>query len=64
MIVVASREAAKRVKEHGYKTMLSGVGQATLLAWLCQQWLRDEGIELTMMAEVGFFGHDPRPADP
>jgi acyl CoA:acetate/3-ketoacid CoA transferase alpha subunit/acyl CoA:acetate/3-ketoacid CoA transferase beta subunit len=64
MIVVASREAAKRVKEHGYKTMLSGVGQATLLAWLCQQWLRDEGFELTMMAEVGFFGHDPRPADP
>lgn len=64
MIVVASREAAKRVKDNGYKTMLSGVGQATLLAWLCKQWLRDEGIELTMMAEVGFFGHDPRPADP
>lgn len=64
MVVLASREAAKRVKANGYKTMLSGVGQATLLAWLAKQWLRDEGIELTMMAEVGFFGHDPRPADP
>lgn len=64
MVVQGSRAAAERVRENGYKTCLSGVGQATLAAWLAQHSLREDQVELQMMAEVGFFGHDPRPADP
>jgi len=64
MIVQASHAMAGRVREHGYKTCLSGVGQAGLAAWLAQDRLLKEDIELTMMAEIGIYGHDPRPADP
>ena len=44
--------------------MLSGIGQATLMAWLAAHRLRDEGAEIALMAETGVYGHDPRPADP
>lgn len=64
MIVYASRAAAERIRERGYKTMLSGIGQATLMAWLAAHRLRDEGAEIALMAETGIYGHDPRPADP
>lgn len=64
MIVQASRAAADRIREREYRTVLSGVGQATLLAWLAAHRLRQEGIEFAMMAETGIYGHDPRPSDP
>lgn len=64
MIVHASRAVADRIKRHHLKTVLSGVGQATLMAWLAAHALRKEGIHFTMMAETGIYGHDPRPSDP
>lgn len=64
MIVQASRVVADRMKAGELKTVLSGVGQATLMAWLAAHALRREGIDITMMAETGIIGHDPRPADP
>jgi acyl CoA:acetate/3-ketoacid CoA transferase beta subunit len=64
MIVQAARLVATRMKERELKTVLSGVGQATLMAWLAAHDLRREGREITMMAETGIYGHDPRPADP
>lgn len=64
MIVQAARETAKRIRENGYRTVLSGVGQATLTAWLAEHELRKEDKSITMMAETGIYGHDPRPSDP
>ncbi len=64
MIVQAARTVATRLRDEEYKTILSGVGQATLMAWLAAHALRDEGREVTMMAETGIYGHDPRPSDP
>ncbi len=64
MVIHASREVARRIKDKNYTTCLSGVGYATLMAWLAAHKLRDEGHEFTMMAETGIYGHDPRPADP
>lgn len=64
MIVQAARLVAARMKERELKTVLSGVGQATLMAWLAAHDLRRQGREITMMAETGIYGHDPRPADP
>jgi len=64
MVVHASRLVADRMKERKLKTILSGVGQATLMAWLAAHALRKERYEITMMAETGIYGHDPRPADP
>jgi acyl CoA:acetate/3-ketoacid CoA transferase alpha subunit/acyl CoA:acetate/3-ketoacid CoA transferase beta subunit len=64
MIALGARAVAQRIRERGYRTLLSGVGQATLMAWLAADRLRDEGIEVAMMAETGMYGQDPRPADP
>jgi acyl CoA:acetate/3-ketoacid CoA transferase alpha subunit/acyl CoA:acetate/3-ketoacid CoA transferase beta subunit len=64
MIVHAARHLARRVRDAGYKTVLAGVGQATLMSWLALHALRDEGVEVALMLETGVLGHDPRPADP
>lgn len=64
MIVQASREVAKRIVGSGYKTVLAGAGQASLMCWLAAHRLRDEGVEFAMLAETGMYGFDPRPGDP
>ena len=64
MIVQGAREVARRATAFGYRTCLAGVGYTTLMSWLATHELRKKGRELTMMAETGIFGHDPRPADP
>ena len=64
MIVQAARVITIRMKDQHLQTVLSGVGQATLMAWLAAHELRKEDYEITMMAETGIYGHDPRPADP
>jgi acyl CoA:acetate/3-ketoacid CoA transferase alpha subunit len=64
MIVQASREVAKRIVASGYKTMLAGAGQASLMCWLAAHRLREEGVEIAILAETGMYGFDPRPGDP
>jgi acyl CoA:acetate/3-ketoacid CoA transferase alpha subunit len=64
MIVQGARATSARIKAGGYKTVLSGVGQAALMAWLAAHRLREEGVEFAMVAETGMYGHDPRPGDP
>lgn len=64
MIVQAARVTSERVKAAGHRTLLSGVGQAALAAWLAGHRLREEGVDVTLLAETGMVGHDPRPADP
>lgn len=64
MIVQGARAISTRIAARGYKTVLSGVGQAALVAWLAAHRLRDEGVEFAMLAETGMYGHDPRPGDP
>ena len=64
MIVQAARVTSERVRAAGHRTLLSGVGQAALAAWLAGHRLREEGVDVTLLAETGMVGHDPRPADP
>jgi acyl CoA:acetate/3-ketoacid CoA transferase alpha subunit len=64
MIVQGARAISERVKARKYMTVLSGVGQAALMAWVAAHRLREEGGEFAMVAETGMYGHDPRPADP
>ncbi|AMN46274.1 glutaconate CoA-transferase, subunit A [Steroidobacter denitrificans] len=64
MIVQASREVAKRIVDNGYKTVLAGAGQASLMCWLAAHRLREEGVEFALLAETGMYGFDPRPGDP
>jgi acyl CoA:acetate/3-ketoacid CoA transferase beta subunit len=64
MTVQASRTIAERIKDQGYTTILAGIGQAGLGAWLAAHALRDAGVDVALMAERGIYGHDPRPCDP
>jgi acyl CoA:acetate/3-ketoacid CoA transferase alpha subunit len=64
MIVQGARAVSEKIRARGYKTVLSGVGQAALMAWLAAHRSREEGAEFALVAETGMYGHDPRPGDP
>ena len=64
MIVVGSREIKRKVEENGYRTILAGVGASNLAAWDAQYRLMESGHDVSLMAEVGFYGYSPQPADP
>ncbi|MDI6755084.1 MAG: CoA-transferase [Thermodesulfobacteriota bacterium] len=64
MVAAAAREIISRVKQKNYRTLLAGIGASNLSAWLAMYLLRQEGCEVDVMAEIGFFGYLPRPADP
>ena len=64
MILQAAREVAKRIAASGYRAVLAGAGQASLMCWLAAHRLRGEGIDFALLAETGMYGFDPRPADP
>ena len=64
MIVCAARGIKKRIIENDYKLVLAGAGLANLAAWLVVYDLKQQGYEVELLAESGFFGYLPRPADP
>ena len=64
MVAAAAREIICRVKNNRYRTLLAGIGASNLAAWMATYLLRQEGYEVDVMAEIGFFGYLPRPADP
>lgn len=64
MIIAASREIARAVRERGHQTILAGIGAAHLAAWLAQGRLREEEIAIALMTEVGAIDFHPLPGDP
>lgn len=64
MVVEAARRLREKVREAGYRTILAGIGASNLAAWKAWYDLRREGVPVELMAEVGFYGYTPRPADP
>lgn len=64
MVVEASRLLKRAIEEHGHRAILAGIGASNLAAWKAWYDLRREGKPVELMAEVGFYGYTPRPADP
>ena len=64
MIAVAARKQAEIAKKLGLRNVLAGVGAANLSAWIALAKLREEGYEFETMAEMGYYGYEPRPGDP
>jgi acyl CoA:acetate/3-ketoacid CoA transferase alpha subunit/acyl CoA:acetate/3-ketoacid CoA transferase beta subunit len=64
MVVAAARVLVEKVRAHGYKTFLAGVGNSNLAAWLAAYQLKHAGAEVELMAETGMVGYLPRPAEP
>ncbi|MDY6911442.1 MAG: CoA-transferase [Chloroflexota bacterium] len=63
-VIALSRKLADAVIKNEYKTMLVGAGMANLAGWLCFYYLRKQGYEINLMAEIGLFGYVPQPLDP
>jgi len=64
MISVGARVIAKKALESGYRTILAGVGASNLAAWLAYYSLREQDHDADLIAEIGFYGYSPQPADP
>lgn len=64
MVCVASRVLAQKARASGYRTILAGVGASNLAAWLAYYDLMEQGFDVALIAEVGFYGYSPQPADP
>lgn len=64
MVCAAAGRIQSRVRAEGYDALLAGVGASNLAAWLAHTGLRRSGAPTVLMAELGFVGYDPRPADP
>ncbi len=64
MIVVAARRIREKIIQNNYQSVLAGVGASNLAGWLAYYQLKDEGKIVNLMAEIGLFGYEPRPADP
>jgi acyl CoA:acetate/3-ketoacid CoA transferase beta subunit len=64
MTTAAATVMREVMEANGLDTILAGIGSANLAAWLAHRELRSEGKAADLVAEVGFVGYDPRPADP
>jgi acyl CoA:acetate/3-ketoacid CoA transferase alpha subunit len=64
MVVTAARLLADKVRRHGYRSFLAGVGNSNLAAWLAAYQLKAAGEDVEVMAETGMVGYLPRPAEP
>src|SRR3970282_39627 len=60
LVVARARLLAEKVRAHGYKAFLAGVGNSNLAAWLAAYQLKQDGCEVELMAEGGFVGYLPR----
>jgi acyl CoA:acetate/3-ketoacid CoA transferase alpha subunit len=64
MVVAAARLLGEKVRAHGYRAFLAGVGNSNLAAWLAACELKAAGVDVELMAETGMVGYLPRPAEP
>jgi acyl CoA:acetate/3-ketoacid CoA transferase alpha subunit/acyl CoA:acetate/3-ketoacid CoA transferase beta subunit len=64
MIWVATEIIKDRAIKGEYLTILAGQGASNLAAWLTAYSLHEAGININLLAEVGFYGYQPKPASP
>lgn len=63
LIVLGARAVAEQVREHGYDTLLAGIGTSHMAAWLAAELLRTGGHDVKVVAELGMYGFTPQGGD-
>lgn len=63
-VIEAARWIERLAVDEGAGSILAGIGNANLAAWLAARRLAARGIPVALMAELGLFGYEPRPFDP
>ena len=64
LVFGAAQKLNRLVKEKSYKLLLCGIGVSNLASWISYYDLKREGYPLELVAEIGFYGYSPLPADP
>lgn len=64
MVVAMARCLIEKILASEYTTILAGIGQANLAAWLANYHLKMRDYPVNLIAEIGMFGYAPRPGDP
>ena len=54
-VILAARVICERVRAEGYPVILAGIGHSFLAARLAKLWLEREGVEVSVMIEIGMF---------
>jgi len=64
LVSVAARKVEEIIRTKNYRLALCGIGVSNLAAWLAYYSLRRQGYPLELVAEIGYYGYSPQPADP
>jgi acyl CoA:acetate/3-ketoacid CoA transferase alpha subunit len=64
LVHAGSLKIRERVEAGGHRLLLCGIGVSNLASWLAFYDLRSRGNPMQLVAEVGFYGYAPQPADP
>jgi acyl CoA:acetate/3-ketoacid CoA transferase alpha subunit len=57
-------EIVDSVEKRGYNTILAGIGISHLASWVAAYKLRDKGVPINLVVELGAFGYLPPPGQP
>ena len=64
LTVASTRIIMEKVKKHGFKSVLAGIGASTLSSWMAYYHLKRQGVPVDLIAEIGLLGYAPRPGSP
>ncbi len=64
LVSVAARKLEEIIQTKNYRLALCGIGVSNLAAWLAYYNLKRRGYPLELVAEIGYYGYTPQPADP
>lgn len=63
-VLAAAEIIRTKVRKDGFKLILAGAGLASLAAWVAIYGLKEQGTEVELISELGFYGFSPRPGEP
>lgn len=64
LVSTASFKIEEIVQKKNYRLALCGIGVSNLAAWLAYYNLKRRNYPLELVAEIGYYGYTPQPADP
>ncbi|MBN1473450.1 MAG: hypothetical protein JW914_02440 [Syntrophaceae bacterium] len=64
LVSMAARKIEEIIRTKNYRLALCGIGVSNLAAWVAYYNLRRQGYPLELVAEIGYYGYSPQPADP
>ncbi|HDS05742.1 MAG TPA: hypothetical protein ENN95_01750, partial [Deltaproteobacteria bacterium] len=64
LVSVAARKIEETIRTKNYRLALCGIGVSNLAAWVAYYNLRRQVYPLKLVAEIGYYGYSPQPADP